>query len=111
MQTHVELIFPSYNSMVIATWLNPPCKLAQSLEFDARESLKAALYVRHVLEWPLFLDSLPLLLVLSKIFEELSLQLLPLRLFGGGVIVAVKCPKDVVQILLPACTPVVSEAL
>ena len=90
MQTHVELTFPSYNSMVVATWLDPPCKLTQSLESDAGESLEAALYVRHVLEWLLFLDSLPFLLALPKIFEELSLQLLPLRLLGGGVVVVVK---------------------
>ena len=36
-QAHVELAFPGYNSMVIATRLDPPCKLAQSLESDTGE--------------------------------------------------------------------------
>ena len=67
-QTHVELAFPSNNSMVVV----PPCKLTQSLEFDAGEGLEVTLHVGHVLEWLLFFDSLPLLLALPKIFEELK---------------------------------------
>ena len=59
-QTQVELAFPGYNSMVVATWLDPPCKLAQSLEFDTSEALELTLHVGHVLEWLLFFDSLPL---------------------------------------------------
>ena len=54
-QTPVELAFPGYNSMVVATGLDPPCKLTQSLESDASEGLEAALHVRHVLEWLHFL--------------------------------------------------------
>ena len=103
-QTHVELAFPGYNSMVVATWLDPPCKLTQSLESDAGEGLEVALHVRHVLEWLLFFDSPPFLL-------ELSLQLLPLPLLVGGEIVAAEGPKDVVQVFPPPCTPVVSEVL
>ena len=110
-QTPVELAFPGYNSMVVATWLDPPCKLTQSLESDAGEGLQVALHVRHVLEWLLFFDSPPFLLALPKIFEELSLQLLPLPLLVGGVIVAVEGPEDVVQVFPPPCTPVVSEVL
>ena len=97
--------------MAVATWLDPPCKLIQSLESDAGEGLEAALHVRHVLEWLLFFDFLPFLLVLPKIFEELSLQLLPLPLLVGGVIVAVEGPEDVVQVFPPPCAPVVSEVL
>ena len=97
--------------MVVATWLDPPCKLTQSLESDAGEGLEVALHVRHVLEWLLFFDSPPFLLVLPKILEELSLQLLPLRLLVGGVIVVVEGPEDVAQVFLPPCTPVVSEVL
>ena len=97
--------------MVVATWFNPPCKLTQSLESDAGEGLDMALHVRHVLEWLLFFDGPPFLLVLPKTFEELSLQFLPLRLLVGGVIVVVEGPKDVVQVFLPPCTPVVSEVL
>ena len=108
-QTQVELAFPGYNSMVVATWLDPPCKLTQSLEFDAGESLEVTLHVGHVLEWLLFFDSLPLLLALPKIFEELSLQLIPLLLLVGGVILVVEGPEDVAQVLSPPCTPVVSE--
>ena len=110
-QTPVELAFPGYNSMVVATWLDPPCKLTQSLESDAGEGLEMALHVRHVLEWLLFFDSLPFLLVLPKIFEELSLQPLPLCLLVGGAIVAVEGPEDVVWVFLPPCTPVVSKVL
>ena len=110
-QTHVELAFPGYNSMVVATWLDPPCKLTQSLESDTSEGLEAFLHVRYVLEWLLFFDSPPFLLVLSKIFEELSLQLHPLCLLVGGAIVVVEGPKDVAQVFLPPCTPVVSEVL
>ena len=108
-QTQVELAFPGYNSMVVATWLDPPCKLTQSLEFDAGEGLEVTLHVGHVLEWLLFFDSLPLLLVLPKIFKELSLQLIPLLLLAGGVVVVVEGPEDVAQVLPPPCAPVVSE--
>ena len=72
-QTQVELAFPGYNSMVVATWLDPPCKLTQPLEFDAGEGLEVMLHVGHVLDWCLFFDSLPLLLALPKIVEEPSL--------------------------------------
>ena len=63
-QTLVELAFPGYNSMVVATWHDPPCKLTQSLESDTDEGMEAALHVRHVLEWLLFFDSPPFLLAL-----------------------------------------------
>ena len=110
-QTHVELAFPGYNSMVVATWLDPPCKLIQSLESDTSEGLEAALHVRHVLEWLVFFNSPPFLLALPKIFEELSLQLLPLCLLVGGLIVVVEGPEDVVRVFLPPSTPVASEVL
>ena len=108
-QTQVELAFPGYNSMVLATWLDPPSKLTQSLEFDTSEGLEVMLHVGRVLEWLLFFDSLPLLLALPKIIEELSLQLIELLLLAGGVIVFVEGPKDVAQVLPPPCTPVISE--
>ena len=110
-QTPVELAFPGYNSVVVATWLDPPCKLTQSLESDTGERLEAVLHVRHVLEWLLFFDSPPFLLALPKIFKELSLQLLPFLLLVGGVIVVVEGPEDVVRVFPPPCTPVVSEVL
>ena len=108
-QTQVELAFPDYNSMVVATWLDPPCKLTQSLEFDASEGQELMLDVGHVLEWFLFFDSLPLLLVLPKIVEELGLQLIPLLLLVGGVVVVVEGSEDVAQVLPPPCAPVVSD--
>ena len=107
----MDLAFSGYNSMVVAIWLDPPCKLTQSLEFEAGESLEVSLHIGHVLEWLLFLDSLPLLLVLPKILEEPSLQLFPLLHPRGGIIVVVEGPKDVIQVLLPSCTPVLSEDL
>ena len=97
--------------MVVATWLDPPCKLTQSLESDAGEGLEVTLHVGHVLEWLLFFDSLPLLLALPKIIEELSLQLIELLLLARGVIVFVEGPKDVAQVLPPPCTPVISDVL
>ena len=96
--------------MIVATWLDPPHKLTQSIESDAGEGVEVALHVRHVLEWLIFFDSPPLLLTLPKIFEELSLQLLPFLLLVGGVIV-VEGPEDVVQVFPPPCTPVVSYVL
>ena len=108
--TQVELAFPGYNSMVLATWLDPPCKLTQSLEFDAGEGLELTLHVGHVLEWLLFFDSLPLLLALPKIVEELSLQLISL-LLAGGVIIMIEGPEDVAQVFPPPCAPVVSKVL
>ena len=110
-QAPVDLAFPGYNSVVVATWLDPPCKLTQSLESDAGEGVEAALHIGHVLEWLIFFDSHPLLLVLPKIFEELSPQLLPFLLLVGGVIVVVEGPKDVVQVFPPPRTPVVSDVL
>ena len=55
------------------------------------------------------LVSLPLLLVLPKIVEELGLQLIPLLLLGGGVVVPVEGPENVAQVLPPPCAPVVSD--
>ena len=95
--------------MVVATWLDPPCKLTQSLESDASEGLELTLHVGHVLEWLLFFYSLPLLLGLPKIVKELGLQLIPLLLLAGGVVVPVKASEDVVQVLPPPCAPVISE--
>ena len=94
-----------YNSMVVATWLDPPCKLTQSLESDTGECLKLALHVGHVLEWLLFFDSLPLLLSLPEIVEEL----IPILLLAEEVVVQVEAPEDVVQVLPPPCAPVISE--
>ena len=108
-QAQVELAFPGYNSMVVATWLDPPCKLAQSLKSDTSEGLELMLHVGHVLEWLLFFDSLPLLLALPKIVEELGLQLIPILLLAGGVVVPVEASEDVVQVLPPPCAPVISE--
>ena len=95
--------------MVVATWLDPPCKLTQPLESDAGEGLELTLHVGHVLEWLLFFDSLPLLLALPKIVEELGLQLIPILLLAGGVVVPVEGSEDVVQVLPPPCTPVIRD--
>ena len=108
-QAQVELAFPGYNSMVVATWFDPPFKLAQSLESDTSEGLELTLHVGHVLEWLLFFDSLPLLLALPKMVKELGLQLIPILLLAGGVVVQVEASEDVVQVLPPPCTPVISE--
>ena len=97
--------------MVVATWLDPPCKLTQSLESDAGEGVQVMLHVRHVLKRLLFFDSPPLLLVLPKIFEELSPQLLPFLLLAGGAIVAVEGPENVAQVLPSPCAPVGSKVL
>ena len=97
--------------MVVATWLDPPHKLTQSLKSDAGEGVEAALHIRHVLEWLIFFDSPPLLLVLPKIFEEPSLQLLPFLLLAGGVIIVVEGPEDVVQVFPPTHAPVFSDVL
>ena len=105
----MELAFPGYNSMVVATWLDSPCKLTESLESDASEGLELTLHVGHVLEWLLFFESLPLLLVLPKIVEELGLQLIPLLLLALGVVVPVEGPENVGQVLPPPCAPVVSD--
>ena len=110
-QTQMELAFPGYNSMVVATCLDQPCKLTQSLESDASEGLEVMLHVGHVLEWLLFFESLPLLLALLKIVEELDLQLIPLLLLAGGVVVFVEGPEDVAQVLPPSSTPVIRDVL
>ena len=97
--------------MVVATWLDPPCKLTQSLESDAGEGLELTFHVGHVLEWLLFFDSLPLLLAPPKIVKELGLQLIPPLLLARGVVVLVEGSEDVVQVLPPPYTPVVSDVL
>ena len=96
-----ELAFLGYNSMVVATRLDSPCKLAQSLESDTGDLQELTLHVGHVLEWPLFFDSLPLMLALPQVVEELDPQLIPLRLHAGGVVVQVEAPENVAQVLLP----------
>ena len=105
----MELALLDYNCMVVATWLDPPCKLTQTLESDAGEGLEVMLHVGHVLEWLLFFESLPLLLALPKIVKELSLQLIPLHLLVGGVIVFVEGPENVAQVLPPPCAPEISD--
>ena len=91
-QTLVDLAFLGYNPMVVATWLDPPCKLTQSLESDASEGLEVALHVRHVLEWLLLFDSSPFLLALPKVLEEPILQFCPFLLLVGGVVIAEEGP-------------------
>ena len=108
-QVQVEVAFPGYNSMVVATWLDPPCELTQSIESDTSEGLKLALHVGHVLEWLLFFDSLPFLLSLPEVVEELGIQLIPILILAGGVVVQVEASEDVVQVLSPPCVPVISE--
>ena len=105
----VELAFPGYNSMVAATWLDPPHKLTQYLESDASEGLEVPLHIRHVQEWLIFFNSPALLLVLPKIFKELSLQLLPFLLLVGGVIIAEEGPEYVVQVFHPPLAPVIGN--
>ena len=94
--THVELAFPGYNSMIIAAWLYPSCEVTQTLEFHTSESLEVMLHIGHVLEWPVLLDAPPLLLVWPQILEEHHLQFFPLPLQGGGVVVVVVCPKNMI---------------
>ena len=110
-QAQVELAFPGYNSMVVATRLDLPCKLAQSLEFDTGECQELMLHVGHVLKWCLFFDSFPLLLVLPQMVEELGLQLVPLHLRAGEVLVQVEASENVAQVLLPPHAPIVSDVL
>ena len=110
-QAQVELAFPGYNSMVVATWLDPSCKLAQSLEFDTSECQELMLHVGHVLKWYLFFDSFPLLLALPQMVEELGLQLVPLCLCAGGIVVQVEASENVTQVLLPPHAPIVSDVL
>ena len=107
---HVELAFLGYNSMVVATRLDPPCKLAQSLESDTGEHQESMLYVGRVLEWHLFFDSLSLILALLQMVEELDPQLLPICLCAGGVVVQVEGPENMAQILPPPLAPIVSNA-
>ena len=110
-QAHVELAFLGYNSMVVAPWLDPPCKLAQSLESDTGECQELMLHVGHVLGWCFFFDSLPLILVQPQMVEELGPQLLPVCLCVGGVVVQVEGPENVAQVLPPPLAPIVSDAL
>ena len=110
-QAHVELAFLGYNSMIVTPQLDPPCKLAQSLESDTSEHQELMLYVGHVLEWHLFFDSLPLILALPQMVEELGPQLLPICLRVGGVVVQVEGPEYMAQVLLPPLAPIVSDAL
>ena len=97
--------------MVVATQLDPPYKLAQSLELDTGEWQELTIHVGHVLEWLLFFDSLPLLLAPPQMVEELGLQLIPILLRVGGVVVLVEGPENVAQVLLPPCAPIVSDIL
>ena len=110
-QAQVELAFPGYNSMVVAAQLDPPCKLAQPLEFDTGECQELMLHVGHVLEWHLFFDSFPLLLALPQMVEELGLQLVPLHLHAGGVVVQVEASENVAQVLPLPHAPIVSDVL
>ena len=69
------------------------------------------LHVGHVLKWHLFFDSFPLLLALPQMVEELGLQLVPLCLHAGGVVVQVEASENVAQVLLPPCAPIVIDVL
>ena len=97
--------------MVVATWLDPPCKLAQSLEPDTGEQQELMLHVGHVLKWRLFFDGFPLILALPQVVEELDPQLLPIHLHAGGEVVHVEASENVAQVLLPPLAPIVSDVL
>ena len=95
MQALAELAFLGYNSMVVATQLDPPCKLAQFLESDTGEQQELTFHVGHVLRWHLFFDGFPLILVLPHVVEELDPELLPIRLHAGGEVVHVEASENV----------------
>ena len=97
--------------MVVSTQLDPPCKLAQSFESDTGEQQELMLHVGHVLKWCLFFDGLPLLLALPQVVKEPGLQLIPLRLHAGGVVVPVEGPENLAQFLLPPLAPIVLQRM
>ena len=97
--------------MVVAPRLDPPCKLAQSLKSDTGECQELTHHVGHVLEWRFFFDSLPFILVLPQMVEELGPQLLPVCLHAGGVVVQVEGPENMDQVLPPPLAAIVSDAL
>ena len=97
--------------MVVATGLDPPRELFQSLQMDTSECQELMLHIGHVLKWSLLFYSFPLILALPQMVEELRLQPLSLCLCAGGVVVQIEGPENVAQVLLPPLAPIVGDAL
>ena len=68
-------------------------------------------HVGHILEGVIFLNALPLILVLEEMFEELVPQFSPLCLLEGGVIVVVIGLEDMIKVLPSSGTLIVSDIL
>ena len=68
-------------------------------------------HVGHILEGVVFLDAPPLILALDEMFEELVLQFSPLCLLEGGEIVLVVGLEDMLKVLPPSSTLIVSDIL
>ena len=79
--------------------------------FDAGGSMEMLFHVGHILEGVVFLDALPLILVLDEMFEELVLQISPLCLLEGGVIVLVVGLEDMIKVLPLSGALIVSDIL
>ena len=103
-RAHAKLALPCHKSMIEAAWLYPACEATQTGELYPSESLKVRLHIGHVIEWVFLFNGFLLFLVLPQILKELTL-------WCREVVELEICSHEMVQILLPTCTPVVSEVV
>ena len=68
-------------------------------------------HVGHILKGVIFLNAPPLILVLEEMLEELFLQFSPICLLEGGKIVHVVGLEDMLKVLPPSGTLIVSGIL
>ena len=68
-------------------------------------------HVGHIKEGIVFLYVLPLLLVLGKMIEEPGLQTIPFCLLEEGAIVLVIGLENMLKVLPPSGTPIISDVL
>ena len=78
---------------------------------DAGGGMEMLFHVGHILEGVVFFDAPPLILVLEEMFKELVLQFGPIHLLEGGEIVLVVGLEDMLKVLPPSCTLIVSDIL
>ena len=109
--TLMELAFSGYHCMIVTTTLDPPHELTQFLQFDASDFMEVLFHVGHIKEGVVFLDVLPLLLVLGEMIEEPGLQIIPFHLLERGAIVLVIGLEDMIKVLPPSGALILSNVL
>ena len=95
----MEVALLSHQSMVVAPWLYPHCKILQPIEAEARSPPELLFYVWHVIDWAPLLDAQCLLFVQEEVCEEFIFQSYPVHLLIGGNVMPVVDLEHMLKVL------------